>query len=269
MFKYCAVLSGIMASKKGVGLAFGGGGARGFFHLGVIRALQELEIPVREVSGASIGAVVGAIYCSDPGFDTGALLEDFSFIRIAGLSAGKGGLIDSGKIRSYLEKFLDVRSFSRLRIPLRISSSDLMTAEEVVLDSGLVVPAVMASISIPGIFPVRKYRGRFLCDGGLVDNLPVSLLGSERILASDCSPSLDVVFRKPDSVSVAKANVLIPQKRLSDISLARKKGSDVVVFRLGGGMELLDFRRSMLADVEKKGYSCVMGKRRLLLRRFR
>ena len=258
-----------MAVKKGVGLVLGGGGARGFFHIGVIRALQELKIPISEVSGVSIGAIIGAIYCGDPDLDTKALMNDFSFMKIVNLSVTSSSLLDVRRISSYIADVLHVKTFEKLKIPLKINAADLRTAEEVVMDSGRIVPAVIASMSIPGIFPIKKYKGRFLCDGGLVNNLPVSLLSSRRIIVSDCTPLLDRIFRNNTSVSLAKANILIPQRRLMDISLGLKHRSEIEIFQLQKNMEIMDFRRSRLNAVVNAGYNSLMDKKKYLLRHFR
>lgn len=257
-----------MVKKRGVGLVLGGGGARGFFHLGVIRALQELGIHVSEVSGASIGAVIGAVFCSDPSFDSYALMDDFSFMKVASISSKSSSLLDVDKIGLYIKDLLKVQSFRSLKIPLRITSTDLLTAEEVVLDSGRLVPAVLASMSIPGIFPIRKYRGRFLCDGGLVNNLPVSLLDAGKIIASDCTPPLPSILNMSSSMNLARANILVPQRRLIDLSLQSRSDADIVVFRMKENMEILDFRRFRIKSAVDQGYISVM-ENKALLKRFR
>lgn len=174
-----------------IGLALGGGAARGGAHLGVIKALEEEGIQVDFVSGTSIGAIVGAAYA------TGTLnhLEDFTrnldwqkMARFYDVALPFSGLIDGRKVTRFLEGLLEGHSFATLSCPLSVVACDLNDGHEVDLCEGNLVEAVRASISIPGLFrPVIK-NGEILVDGGLVNPVPVSVvrqMGADIVIAVD------------------------------------------------------------------------------------
>ncbi len=183
-----------------VGLALGCGAAFGFAHIGVIRVLEQENIPVDVIAGSSIGAVVGALWAA--GYDSAAIEKigktlsgKSAFSQLVGLgdfSAPHLGFLKGFQISRFLRKYLGHRTFEDLERPLKIVATNLMTAEEVVYDRGDVVDAIRASISIPGILQPVKYKDQFLIDGGVVDPLPVQILnryGAKKIIAVDVLPS--------------------------------------------------------------------------------
>ena len=191
-----------MTERTKVGLALGGGGARGFAHIGVLEILQEEGIPLDMIAGTSAGGVVGAIYAQ--GKDATLIRNMFvgldwkKLVALADLTLPKSGFIRGKKIRDFLELILggDIR-FSDLKIPLACVATDITTGEEVVIDQGSVLEALRASISIPGIFAVVKWKGRYLVDGGLVNPVPVSVL---RRAGVDCTIAVNV---QPDIKEIA------------------------------------------------------------------
>ncbi len=174
-----------------IGLALGGGAARGGAHLGAIKALEEEGIQVDFIAGTSIGALVAAAYA------TGTLnhLEGFTrnldwqkMARFYDVTLPISGLIDGRKVMRFLEELLKGHSFSTLSHPLAVVACDLNDGHEVDLCEGNLVEAVRASISIPGLFrPVIK-NGEILVDGGLVNPVPVSVvrqMGADIVIAVD------------------------------------------------------------------------------------
>ena len=184
--------------KKKVGLALGGGAARGLAHIGVLEVLQREGIPIDMIAGTSIGGLVGA-FCAR-GQDCG-LLKDMAvkinlvkMLSLADLALPKSGLFGGKAVISMLEKMMgnDVK-FDELPIPLALVATDIITGEEVVIDQGSVLEGVRATISIPGIFTVAKRQGRYLVDGGLVNPVPVSVLkdmGADFIIAVNVMPDV-------------------------------------------------------------------------------
>jgi NTE family protein len=193
-------------------LVLSGGGAKGFAHVGVLKAFAEMGFPEPSlVVGTSMGAIVGGLYASGmtPGdlyrfvreeFDIAKYLDSFVF-KLSGpvgkvLQAGQflGSLtvspgIDSGeRILSLLEELSRGKTFERLRIPFRCNAVDLTTGKEVVFRSGSVARAIRASISFPIFFEPHQEGGMCLVDGGIVNNMPVGIPreeGYKRILAVD------------------------------------------------------------------------------------
>jgi NTE family protein len=184
--------------KKKIGLALSGGAARGLAHIGVLQVLREENIPIDMIAGTSAGAVMGAVYAS--GQDINRMIEqalDAGWKRLAPLidpSFPKTGFIKGRKITRLLSGFVGGNiKFSDLKIPLACVATDIDTGEEVVIDSGSVLEALRASISIPGIFTVVKREGRHLVDGGLTTPVPVRVtrqMGADFIIAVNVNPDI-------------------------------------------------------------------------------
>jgi NTE family protein len=178
-----------------VGIALGAGGANGLAHIAMLEVLDDLNVRPHRIAGASIGAVVGAMYASgmpavkireqvddaftkaEPddlnGLVSGQVLE---WLDLVELELGNGGLLDSQRILSHFYRSLNVETFSELEIPLEIVAADLWEKEQVVLDSGPLLPAVQASMAIPGVFEPVVVDDRVLIDGGTVNPVPWDLL---------------------------------------------------------------------------------------------
>lgn len=174
------------------GLVLGGGGARGWAHIGVLKALDEAGVHVDCVCGTSIGALVGAVWVSGKLTEFEDLLLRLKRRDIARylleLSIHASGLIDGRKVLELLEAYTDGTPLESWAIPFRAVATDIATGEQVVLGTGAAVQAVRASISVPGMFTTVPRDGRLLVDGGLVNPVPVSVahdLGAERIIAVD------------------------------------------------------------------------------------
>ncbi|MCK5218948.1 patatin-like phospholipase family protein, partial [bacterium] len=179
------------ALPKKIGLAMGGGAARGWAHIGVIRALTEAGIRVDCVAGTSIGALVGAFYSAgriDTLHDLVLKLEWNKIVSFMDMVFPKSGIIDGKKIADFTRGHVDKKNIEELPIPFCTVSTDLSTGREIIIQHGDVIEAVRASISVPGIFtPVRKDK-TFLVDGGLVNPVPVSAvrnMGADFIIAVD------------------------------------------------------------------------------------
>ncbi|MEN8175716.1 MAG: patatin-like phospholipase family protein [Pseudomonadota bacterium] len=178
-----------------VGLALGGGGARGLAHLVAMETLDELGIRPHRIAGTSIGAVLGALYAAGHSgraireFANGLIIAEgdtwkeilfekqtFKWLGFFDVDVIGGGLFDSEGFMEYLGGLLDVERFEQLKIPLQVVAADLWTGDQVVFDSGPLLPAIKASMAIPGIFEPVPHQGRHLVDGGIVNPLPHDLL---------------------------------------------------------------------------------------------
>ncbi|PFP29874.1 esterase [Bacillus sp. AFS073361] len=174
-----------------IGLALGSGGARGFAHLGVIKALIDAEIPIHLIAGSSMGALVASFYGA--GIDMDRLYKlSTAFKRkyFLDFTVPKMGFISGKKVKEFIKVFTHGKNIEELSIPIGIVATDLLTGEKVVFKKGPVADAVRASISIPGIFVPEKYNGRILVDGGVSDRVPVSVakeMGADIVIAVDVS----------------------------------------------------------------------------------
>jgi NTE family protein len=170
-----------------IGVALGGGFARGMAHIGVLKVLEEEGIPVRVVTGTSVGALIGASYCS------GLSLEDLEkvahscrFTTFARWTVSRYGFASNDRMVSFLNRTLKVKTFEELRIPLGVTATDFNTGEGIVFHSGSIIDPVRASCAYPGMFLPVEIRGRYLVDGMLshpVPTRPLREMGAERVLA--------------------------------------------------------------------------------------
>lgn len=207
-----------------VALALGGGGTKGIAHLGVLRAIQQQGLQVAAIAGTSIGGLVGAVYA------TGRPLEQI-IERVSRLTQStlfrRGREIDNALLglEGVAEVLLDLvgeKYFEELPIPLAVTAVDLNTGQEIVLSSGRVLDAVLATIALPGIFPPRHIDGHTLIDGGVSNPVPVSI-------ARRLRPGIPVIASVLSAPPMAEkplpvTNLLPPMpalERLSQFRLAR------------------------------------------------
>ena len=187
-------------SERLVGLVLGSGAAYGLSHIGVLRVLEEEKIPVDVIAGSSIGAMIGALWAA--GYDSHEIEKIaqsvdkknafFKLLGFGDISAIHRGFFKGNQITRFLSAYLKDMTFQDLRVPVKMVATDLLTSEEVVLDSGNVINAVRASISIPGFLRPCPFKGSYLIDGGVVDPLPVKILtnmGVRKIIAVNVLPA--------------------------------------------------------------------------------
>jgi NTE family protein len=200
----------IKPRRGSLGLALGGGAARGIAHIGVIKVLQEEEIPICCVAGTSIGAVVGAFFCAGKSWqEMWEVTQEIKWSELVQPTLSGMGLVKTTRLEKLLVEHLGEITFRELATPLTTVAVNIINAEPVFFDSGPVARAARASASIPGIFePVETDDGQFLVDGGVTDNLPsgiVRKMGARAVLAVDLNRDssdgkeprnlLDVTFR--------------------------------------------------------------------------
>ncbi len=176
-------------TKPKIGLALGSGGARGWCHIGALRALAEEGIEPDIVAGCSMGALVGAAYIAGE-LDA---LEEWSYTvswrKVAGfldVNLASGGLIEGKRIVAFLNTLKEDALIESFAKPFTAIASDLQTGREIWLDKGPILDAVRASIAIPGIISPMKLNGKWLLDGGMTNPVPVSAcraMGAEIIIA--------------------------------------------------------------------------------------
>jgi NTE family protein len=179
-----------------VGLALGSGGARGLTHLGVIKALTDAGIKIEFVSGASVGALVGAFLAAgklERLVQFASSLTVKESLKMADVMFPTSGLIEGKKIEEFLRTNLGTVRMEDLAVPFACVATDFYTGREVVITRGDLVTAVRASISIPGVFKPVAVDGMLLVDGGVVNPVPVQVvrdLGAEYIVAVDICPEV-------------------------------------------------------------------------------
>ncbi|MFD1627528.1 patatin-like phospholipase family protein [Azospirillum griseum] len=196
-----------------VGVALGSGAARGWAHIGVLRALQEMGVKPDILCGTSIGAAVGAAHLTDQ-LDA---LQDWAqrmgwlgMLGIIDLTFRRGGLVAVEKaIDPFLNERTDVR-IEDLPIPFAAAATDLSTGREVWLRDGPLLPAVLASAAMPGLFPAVPRDGQWLVDGALVNPVPVSLcraLGADVVIAVNLNSERTWLGRRPEGKASPASSV--------------------------------------------------------------
>lgn len=269
--------------KRRIGLALGSGSARGWAHIGVIRALHEAGIVPDLVCGCSIGALVGAAYADS---DIDALERWVTRLRwqdVVGLldPGFTGGLIKGDKLIAFFERHFVDKDFSALPLPFACVATELATGREVWLKEGSVAAAVRASIALPGLFAPVNLAGRLLVDGGLVNPVPVSLcraLGAEIVIAVDLGSDIvgrslkrniaaksgagmgwtDALLKSlglkrdeavPSLAAVMATSINIMQVRIARSRLAGEPADALIAPRLAH-LALMDFHRASDAIAE-------------------
>ena len=243
-----------------VGLALGGGGARGLAHIGVVDVLQKEGIPIDMIAGTSIGSLVGAV-CAQ-GKDSGVVKElatSINFTKMMSLAdpaLPKTGLLGGKRVIKLLKTIIGSDTkFEDLEIPLALLATDIMSGEEVVINQGSVLAGIRASISLPGIFTVVKWNDRYLVDGGLVNPVPVSVLkqmGADFIIAVNAIPDIGersnkmLKGKKQRSKAPNIFNVLLQSLYISTYQLAKSslEGADIAISPQVVHLNPADFHRA-------------------------
>src|ERR1035438_1761242 len=176
----------VPASRAGIGLALGGGFARGFAHLGVLQVLEQNHIPIACIAGTSVGSILGAAYASGaPLARIMATCRTLKFRDICSWRPSRLGLASNHRLGDLIARVFDSQQFEDLLIPMAVVATDLNTGEPVVLTHGTLVDAIRASCAFPGLFEPVKIGTRCLADGGLVAPVPTLAarkLGAEFVL---------------------------------------------------------------------------------------
>jgi NTE family protein len=177
-----------------VGVALGGGFARGIAHVGVLRALEDNEIPIDFIAGTSVGALIAAAYASGTSLDDMAHQASLTRFRDFGRwTLSRMGMASNERLQDFLSRLATAKFFHEMRIPLAIVATDLIKGESVHFTTGEIGPALRASCAYPGLFLPVEYRGHFLVDGFLTEQVPapaVREMGAELVISVHLEPGL-------------------------------------------------------------------------------
>ncbi len=283
-------LSSYEEERPKVAVVLAGGGAKGAAHIGVLKALEEMQIPVDYITGTSMGAYVGGLYATGMSADE---IESFIYsidwysgyrdrvdrsqrrvrdkesedryqlrtdigLRFGEVHAPRGFVQGQNMLRILREttgNLNEFQSFDDLAIPYRSVATDIVELQEVVIDKGQLVDAMMASMSVPGALPPYELNGRMLVDGGVVNNMPVDIaraMGADIVIAVDISTDYK---QKEDFTSM-----LVVADQLSNYLVRRSTqqqaeslgGQDVYLRPDVGQMETTEFAK--MPDAYQAGY---------------
>jgi len=267
-----------MNHRAKLGIALGGGGARGIAHVGVLKVLEHENIIPDFITGTSIGALVGAAYAAnpqsanlekrvvevlDPDNDEKIPLQSLErlnwheslksswrsrvvhymqkevFLLMAVL---RTAVLSLDELRACVEAFLPDIDIKETAIPFAAVATDLIKGRQVVLTEGPIITAVMASCAVPGFMPPVRLNGRILVDGGIVNALPADVAraaGAEVVLGVDAGMTLNEPFQVEDGIDVINRCTEIMEIRLDEIN---RKNSDLVIQLDTGGVHWLNFQ---------------------------
>lgn len=251
--------------KPKIGIALGAGSARGWAHIGVLRALDAAGIRPHVVCGTSIGALVGAVYADGKTDELMQWVTSLTWRKVMGFFdvSFSGGIIKGARLTTFLRDNFMSKSIAELALPFAAVATDLASGREIWLREGRVADAVRASIALPGLFTPQSSGGRLLVDGALVNPVPVSLcraMGADFVIAVDLSSSLvgrharrldaDTARRRaPSMMEVVTDSLAIMQVRITRSRLAGEPADAVITPRLGW-LRLLDYHRAAEAIEE-------------------
>lgn len=248
------------AVRARIGLALSGGAARGIAHVGVLRALEENDIPIDAIAGASAGSLIGGAYASGLSIEKlEAMARDFRWRHTSRPSWSRLGLQSNARMETFLRAHLPVTRFEDLKIPFAALVMDLQKGTPVVFrDEGDVPFAIRASACIPFFYaPVREPGGRWLVDGGLVANLPISYtraLGADIVIAVDVNVEGIRFFEDPHTVLGVMAHVFVAVERI--VSNQERADADVLIAPKVGHIRWDQTRRA--DELIKAGYDAAM-----------
>ncbi len=273
------------AERPRIGLVLSGGGARGAAHVGVLKVLEELHVPIDYIAGTSMGAIIGGLYASGMSAeeiekalaevdwadvlrdDTRRTelsfrrkLEDRDFLIRSDIGYRDGqvqmptGLLQGQKLLLLLKRLTrpvaGIGDFDNLPIPYRAVATDIATGHEVVIDHGDLALAMRASASIPSVFAAVEMGGRLLVDGGVSDNLPVKVardMGADIIIAVDISTPLSKQEEITTAIAVADQLTTIMTRSNTERSLKLLGPKDLLLIPKLGTLGTADFVDSMKA----------------------
>jgi NTE family protein len=243
-----------------IGLALSGGAARGIAHVGVLRALEENNIPIDAIAGASAGALIGGSYAA--GLSVPQLVElatNFRWRHTSRPSFSRLGFQSNKRMETFLRTILPVTRFEDLKIPFAALVMDLHKGEAVVFrDEGDLPFAIRASTCIPAFYaPVRDKDGRWLVDGGLVASLPIShvrAFGVDAVIACDVNFDGARFFDDPKTVMGVMTHVFVAVERV--IANQERSDADVLLTPKVGHIRWDQTRRA--EELLKIGYETAL-----------
>jgi len=236
-----------------VGLALGVGVAYGFCHIGVLKVIEEEKIPVDVISGSSVGALIAGLWATGKGSEEilEIITQEFKKPKyiwgLVDLTFPIFGFIKGNKLHRFLKKYLGNKTFYDVKLPLKIITSDVKRKETVILEKGLLVDAIMASCTMPGVFMPFKFKQSLLFDGGVINPLPTEPLfkmGIRKIIAVNVTPSREDVLKQYEKIkNVEPSSGQYYQKKLKTNIL------DIIFSSVEVMQSELAGREAQLADI--------------------
>jgi len=234
-----------------LGLALGGGGAKGFAHLGILEVLTEAGIEFDIVAGTSIGAFIGAVYVSDKleelkNYAVNIGITDIPFLL--GPTWPQGGLFSGKVLGKLIDEYIHIENIEDLKKPFATVCIDLNSGEVVTFTEGNLKRAVRASTSIPGLFKPVLFEGKLLVDGGVLESVPDQAardLGADFIVAIDLLSDLsgNQTFnngKSPSIVEVVQRSSILAQRKITEFKF-KERPPEIVISPPLSHIKVMDF----------------------------
>ncbi len=260
--------------KKNLALVLSGGGARGFAHIGVLEVLEENKIPIDAIVGTSIGALVGGVYLAgamNEFKETALQLKPEDLAKLLISKPRKEGLTEGIAISNVLKGIIKGKRIESLPIPFIAISADLKTGGTVPMDSGDLLTAIRASISIPGLFVPVHDKDFVLVDGSIVDPLPIDIGRkiAQRLIIVDVIP-MSHHFEKERSreiVEILEDSLSIIEEKMANLVYRKKKKTEIIIKPDVSDIFLLQFHKAREAiEAGRKAAMRALPKIRELLK---
>jgi NTE family protein len=237
--------AGLESRAPAIGVALGGGFARGMAHIGVLKVLEEESIPVSMVAGTSVGALIGAAYCSGLSIEElDQLAHSCRFTTFARWTVSRYGFASNDRMVAFLARTLKAQTFEEMRIPLGVIATNFNTGEGMVFRSGNIIDPVRASCAYPGMFLPVNIDGCWLVDGMLshpVPARPLRDMGADRVLAIHLKGQWSKDGAPRNLFDVIGQSFAIAQDMMSHLW---QGAADLVVEPDVGGFAYDDFKRA-------------------------
>jgi NTE family protein len=268
----------ITVSKAGepreprIALVLGGGSAKGFAHVGVIRVLEQEKIPLHMIVGTSVGSLIGSIYASNPDsfqLEWIAFKIDRNDVLDPSIMYSKFGPIQGVRLETFVEQSVKAKKIEDTKIPFYPVATDLNTGETIVLEKGSLAKAVRASSAIPGIFVPVTFDNRLLVDGGVTDNIACDIArnkGADIVIAVNIGKDV----RETNITSLIDVVGQAASIMMHEASKAKLKYADVVIEPNTKGVSMFDFsQKKMLMEEGIKAANQAMPKIKELIARYK
>lgn len=233
--------SGFMKRKPLLGLALGGGGARGLAHIGVLQILESAGLKPDLLAGTSMGAVIAALYAA--GYSPKRIEQEAhhftktsSMLKLMVDDLSFDYLVSAESIQEYFQERLnDIHQFTDLQMPVAFSAVDINSAQEVALDHGALIPAINASMALPGIAQPVELNDMRLIDGGALNNVPSDLvrsMGADVVVAVDVSPDVtdEAFWNEQRLPHIAAANWRSNAIMVATITAAKQRAARTDIY---------------------------------------
>jgi NTE family protein len=255
-----------------IALVLGGGSAKGFAHVGVIRVLEQEKIPIHMIIGTSVGSLIGGLYAANPDsfqLEWIAFKIDRSDILDFSIVYSKLGPVQGAKLESFVEHNAKAKKVEDTKIPFTPVATDLNTGETILLERGSLAKAIHASSSIPGIFVPVTFGNRTLVDGGVTNNVPCDIAkakGADIVIAVNLQKDVKNQTAAESLIDIIAQSISVMMRESSRSKLA---SADVVLEPDTKGISMFDFtQKKRLMEEGMKAAREAMPKIRALMSKY-